>query len=387
MIPRFKAGTALAPNAFAMLICVILCCLSLGCCIGNGATEQEDALLRHRVAQLLMVGFRGTEIDSGHFIARALQHENLGGVILFDYDVVLGERGRNITDPEQLRRLTLALRRFAMTPPLIAVDQEGGRVARLKPTAGFAPTMSHQELGALDDPVATQMRTGILVDDLVAGGINLNLAPVVDLCSNPDNPVIARYGRCFSADPAVVTQQARSYIAAHQAGGVLTALKHFPGHGSSSTDSHAGFVDVSTSWDPEELEPYRELIAAGAADTVMTAHVFNRHLDPQYPATLSRPVITGLLRENLGFSGVVFSDDMQMKAISAHYGVKKAVGLALNAGVDVLVFGNNLTYDEDIVSRIVDIIVELVAEGEVSKAKIDAACERVHRLKQRLSHM
>lgn len=224
------------------------------------------------------------------------------------------------------------------------------------------------------------------MEDLIAGGINLNLAPVIDLCSNPDNPVIAEYGRCFSANPDIVTQQARIFIEAHHTQGVLTALKHFPGHGSSSTDSHAGFVDVSATWRTNELEPYRNLIKAGVVDTVMTAHVFNEHLDSEYPATLSRPVVTGLLREKLGFDAVVFSDDMQMKAITESYSLKEAVGLAFNAGVDVLVFGNNLVYDEDIVSRTVDIIVELVEEGKVPISQIDAACARVRRLKQRLPY-
>lgn len=384
MQANMKIRHGAAQHACTLLFWVVVCCLAAGCCSAKGKLPMDEVELRQRVGQLLMVGFRGTQIDSEHFIAKALQHDNLGGVILFDYDIALKQRQRNISSPEQLHSLTQTLHHFATTPPLIAVDQEGGRIARLKPRAGFAHTISHQVLGKLNDPSATQMWTDILVDDLITGGINLNLAPVVDLCSNPDNPVIAEYGRCFSANPDIVTQQAQAFIEAHHTQGVLTALKHFPGHGSSSTDSHAGFVDVSTTWRADELEPYRNLIKAGVVDTVMTAHVFNKQLDSQYPATLSRPVITGLLREKLGFDAVVFSDDMQMKAITESYNLKEAVGLAFNAGVDVLVFGNNLAYDEDIVPRTVDIIVELVKEGKVPIEIIDAACTRVHNLKQRL---
>jgi beta-N-acetylhexosaminidase len=173
-----------------------------------------------------------------------------------------------------------------------------------------------------------------------------------------------------------------SYIAAHHQQGVLTTLKHFPGHGSSRSDSHLGFTDVSDTWTRNELEPYARIIEAGQADAVMTAHVFNTRLDKQYPATLSSATINGLLRGELGFDGVVISDDMQMAAITAHYGFETAIRKALEAGVDILVFGNNLRYDEEIVPRAIAVIRKLVDTGVVSEARIDQSWQRIMRLKK-----
>lgn len=173
--------------------------------------------------------------------------------------------------------------------------------------------------------IAEDIRQRRLAATLADLGIGLNMAPVVDLCSNPDNPVIAKYERCFSADPNQVSAQAAAYIDAHHQLGVLTTLKHFPGHGSSRSDSHQGFTDITTTWSETELIPYRCLIAGGRVDAIMTAHVFNARLDDCYPATLSKNVITGLLRGELGFDGVVISDDMQMGAIVDHFGFETAI--------------------------------------------------------------
>jgi beta-N-acetylhexosaminidase len=165
---------------------------------------------------------------------------------------------------------------------------------------------------------------------------------------------------------------------------VLTTLKHFPGHGSSRSDSHLGFTDVTDTWSATELEPYARIIAGGQVDAIMTAHVFNARLDAQYPATLSPATINGLLRTKLGFAGVVISDDMQMGAIVDHYGFETAIRKALEAGVDILVFGNNLEYDEEIVPRAIAVISHLVASGVLSEARINQSYQRIMRLKNRL---
>src|SRR5690606_10098573 len=164
---------------------------------------------------------------------------------------------------------------------------------------------------------------------LAEAGINLNLAPVVDVNVNPDNPVIGQLERSFSGDPDVVTEQAKAFIEAHHEHGVLCTLKHFPGHGSSEADSHLGFVDVTNLWSRQELEPFRNLIDAGLADAIMTAHIFNANWDSEHPATLSRAVITGILREELGYDGVVITDDMQMGAIRDFYGFEAAVVMSV----------------------------------------------------------
>jgi beta-N-acetylhexosaminidase len=250
-------------------------------------------------------------------------------------------------------------------------------VARLKEKHGFPATVEAQSLGDRDDPQETRRQAAAIAAVLAKAGINLNFSPVVDLNVNPANPIIGRFRRSFSADPETVSRHARAVIEAQHEHGVAGCLKHFPGHGSSSQDSHLGFTDVSSTWDSLELAPYRDLIGLGLADTVMTAHIFNRRLDLEYPATLSQKTITGLLREELGFAGVVISDDMDMKAISAEYSRETALELALNAGIDILLIANNLVFDESVAARTQEIILGLVTSGRVSETRIEESCQRI----------
>jgi beta-N-acetylhexosaminidase len=230
----------------------------------------------------------------------------------------------------------------------------------------------------------TREEASMMASTLTELGINLNLAPVVDLNTNPDNPVIAAYGRSFSADPDVVTEHALEFIKAHHQQGVLCTLKHFPGHGSSTGDSHRGLVDVTDTWSRTELEPYGNIIEAGQADAIMTAHVFNANLDAERPATLSKPTITGILREELGFDGVVISDDMQMGAIARYYGLETAIEAAIDAGVDVLAFANNSVYVGDIAVRAISLIKRMVADDRISEERIKESSARIQRLKSGL---
>jgi beta-N-acetylhexosaminidase len=289
-----------------------------------------------------------------------------------------------VASPEQLRSLLASLQHAAAIPLLVAVDQEGGQVTRLKPRHGFPATLSARSLGERNDLELTGREADRMAAILAEMGINLNLAPVVDLLSNPDNPVIARLERSFAADPQAVAEQAAAVIAAHHRHGVLCAIKHFPGHGSSRDDSHLGVVDVSATWSERELEPFRLLLGQGLADAVMTAHLYNRRLDPRYPATLSAPTVDGLLRGRLGYQGVVISDDLQMGAIRSAYGWEQTVTAALAAGIDILLIGNNLDYEADIVPRTVALIQQLVADGKVSPQRIAASWRRIQALKARL---
>lgn len=361
------------------VILVLCCSLFFSATAVAAGKSAANESLNHKIGQMLMVGFRGTALNDGHFILRDIRRHHLGGVILFDYDVLTRQPGRNITSPQQLKNLIAVLQQATLTPLLVAVDQEGGRVARLKPEYGFARTVSHAELGRLDDPQATYSASAEIAVTLAELGINVNFAPVVDLCINPDNPVIARLERCFSAQPDEVIYHAREVILAHKTQGVTAVIKHFPGHGSSHSDSHLGFVDVTNSWTERELVPYTKLLETGEVQALMTAHVFNANLDADHPATLSHSTITGLLRGQLGFAGVVFSDDLQMGAINEHYGLEEAVRLALEAGVDILLFGNNLDYDPEIVPRLVNIIRDLVATGVISERRIDESYRRIMR--------
>jgi autotransporter-associated beta strand protein len=214
-------------------------------------------------------------------------------------------------------------------------------------------------------------------------GLNLNLAPVVDLDAHPDNPIIKGKKRSFAADPDVVARHAAEFVRAHRALGVVACAKHFPGHGSAKGDTHLGLVDVTATWHERELVPFRRLIEAGLCDMIMSAHVFNAKLDSQRPATLSKKVITGMLREQLGFNGVITSDDMEMKAISSQYGLENSVPAAIEAGIDVLCFGNNLSYDVDIAPKAIAIIERAVKSGRISEARITESYERVLALKRK----
>ena len=347
----------------------------------KGATSAN---LDVKIGQMLMVGFRGLEVDNEHFIVQDIRKRHLGGVVLFDYDVPTQQPVRNIESPSQVKALIASLKSASATPLLVAIDQEGGIVARLKERHGFPPTVSHYHLGEFNDHETTHKQATLVAKTLADLGINLNLAPVVDLCANPDNPIIAKYERCFSAEPLVVTDHALQFIQAHHEQKVLCALKHFPGHGSSRADSHLGLTDVTNTWSRVEMDPYVRIIKAGQADAIMTAHVFNANLDNQYPATLSEVTITGILRDELNYDGVVISDDLQMGAIVNHYGFETAIQKAIEAGVDILAFANNSVYEEDAAGRAIKVISELVQAGTISEARIDESYRRIQRLKRRL---
>lgn len=343
--------------------------------------------LREKIGQLLLVGFRGCMPADCADIGRALREHHVGSVILFDQEMAggtidSGPRRRNIESPAQVRALIAHLQAQATVPLLVSIDQEGGRVNRLKPAYGFPPSISHEELGHLDQPAETYRHAAGIAQNLATLGFNLNLAPVVDLDAHPDNPIIKGKGRTFSSDPETVARHAAEFVRAHRAHGVLTCAKHFPGHGSAAGDTHLGLVDVTATWHEQELIPFERLIAAGLCDVIMSAHVFNRRLDPAHPATLSRAVQTGLLRERLGFTGVLASDDMEMKAISSHYGLENSIPLAIEAGIDVLCFGNNLSYDPDIAAKAAGIIVRAVESGRLTEARLDVSYQRVLALKR-----
>ena len=341
--------------------------------------------LRRRIGQLLLIGFRGLEIDSHSSIARDLSERNLGGVILFDEDLSdRSTKSRNIQSPTQVRELVRSLQRFAATPPFVAIDQEGGKVNRLKPDYGFPSTVSHADLGALDNPEKTFAAADSMAATLRDLGINLNLAPVVDLDANPNNPIIAAKRRSFSREPSVVARHAIEFCRAHRQRGVFSCAKHFPGHGSARGDTHLGLVDVTETWNEPELIPFQHLVQQGQCDLVMTAHVLHRRLDPEWPATMSHRVVTGLLRQKLGFDGVVISDDLQMKAISENYPFTTVLEKTINAGVDLLCFGNNSFFDADIAQTAIETIAGLVRDGRIAKSRVEQSFDRIERLKAKL---
>ena len=340
--------------------------------------------LEDAVGQMLLIGFRGETLDDE--TTALLEEIAPGGVILFDYDGPSGgEQVRNIVSPDQLKALTASLQDASELPLLIAIDAEGGFVNRLKEAYGFEVQLpSHLTLGA-GTPSDTESLAGASARQLSDLGINWNLAPVVDVNVFPESPAIGYWERSFSDDPDAVADHAAAFAAAHHDQGVVSTLKHFPGHGSAVGDTHLGVTDVTETFIREdELAPYRTLIDDGYNDVVMTAHVVNRNLDPSArPATLSRSIITDLLRGELGFAGVILSDDMQMGAILEQYSLETAAIEAIKAGVDVILIANQNTYDIDHVRRVKAAIIAAVERGEISRQRIDESVERILALKRR----
>jgi len=340
--------------------------------------------LEKRVGQMLMVGFYGTSAPANSQICRDIKKYNLGAVILFDYNPVNKKKPKNISSKSQLKKLTSQLQACSADGKLlIAVDQEGGRVQRLKRKYGFYGKFPKASDVIKMDQSKIKSTYTKMSAELKSVGINYDLAPVVDLDINMKNHVIHGLGRSFGKDPKVVAQYASTFIDAMHSNGVLTSIKHFPGHGSSVGDTHKGFVDVTNLWKEVELEPYRLL--KDKADTVMVAHVFNKKLDDKYPASLSFKTITKMLRWKLGYHGVVITDDLQMGAISKKYGLENTLKLAINAGDDILLIGNQMDPKKVKSTKVlVDTIMRLVKSGEVKTESIDKAYKRIQKLKENL---
>ncbi len=340
-------------------------------------------MLEKMLGQFLMLGFEGCFIDESHSIINDIVESNIGGVILFSHNVN-GSR-QNIESPDQLIELTTKLQNCAPTPLLISVDQEGGQVCRLKEADGFPATFSAGALGRLNDVDRTRQQARQQAEILSDCGINFNLAPVVDLNINSANPIIGKYDRSFSADCGIVVKHGSVFIEEHHKKNIACCLKHFPGHGSSGTDSHLNFVDITKTWREDELQPYVDLFQAGFGDAIMTAHVIQKKLDPAgVPATVSSVLIQKILRQKLGFQGVTLSDDLQMKAISKLCGFKDAVQAAILAGVDIIIIGNNLLRQQDCAANAVMAIKELLDNGKISPVELEKRLDRISLLKGKI---
>lgn len=336
--------------------------------------------LRTKLGQMVMVTVTGDSLEessaSMDTLKRDLSENLVGGIIMFTWS-------GNLKSPEQIAHFTGELQKQAAVPLLLAIDQEGGSVARLSASNGFAATPSAYDLGTvLNQEGATRANAATMAGWFAQTGLTMNLAPVVDLNVDPASPAIGALKRSFSADPAVVVQHAGWFIDEFHKQGILTAVKHFPGHGSASSDSHLGFTEITTTWSSAELQPYTQLMAARAVDAVMTGHLYNATIDSLYPATLSHATLTGLLRNQLGYSGVVISDEMSMKAISSYYGLDEAMVLAVKAGVDVLLYNRNRdTSGNSLARRVVDVLERSVRNGDIPESRIDESYARIMALK------
>jgi beta-N-acetylhexosaminidase len=324
--------------------------------------------VRHQIGRLLVAGFNGQQIPPE---LRSLAREfGLGGVILF---------ARNIAEPAQVGELSFAAARLdPELPAWVSVDQEGGRVARLKAPFTEWPPMA--TLGRSGDVGLAGRFARALASELRAVGITLDYAPVLDVLTNPKNPVIGDRALAETAERAA--ELGAAIVQSLQAEGVAACGKHFPGHGDTSTDSHLELPLVEHPPDrlrALEFVPFKAAIAAGVA-TIMTAHVLVPSLDEERPATLSRRIVSGVLREELAFDGVIFSDDLEMKAIAAERSVPAAAVLAIEAGCDgLLVCGS----DHDLQARTLEALIHAVEDQRLPFKRVEDALRRQQRAKER----
>ncbi len=340
--------------------------------------QQRDSL-DIKIGQMILIGFPKAAVDQQ--VLREVREGKVGSIIIFEKNIPAKNSFA------ELKKIVWTYQQAAPIPLLVSIDQEGGRVNRLKDKYGFPRSITAEAMGKANSLDSVRFYAEATASTLAGLGINVNFAPVVDLAANPSNPVIVRTGRAFSNNQDSVAILAKEFIIQHRKYGVLTALKHFPGHGSSIADTHLGMADVTQTWNERELHPYEKLISEGYADAVMSAHIVNRNLDKAgRPGTLSSDILNGILRERLNFHGLVFSDDMQMHAITKHYGLEEAIKLAINAGIDIMTFSNNISGSEErTVDKVHGIIKKLVASGAVPKERIDESFGRIMRVKNQLT--
>jgi beta-N-acetylhexosaminidase len=330
----------------------------------NTLAPGTDTLTRDALT-VLQPGFTGTSAPD--WLLRRLG-EGLASVGLF---------GRNIATAEQLAALTAQLR-AEREDVLVAIDEEGGDVTRLEVRTGSSFPGNHA-LGAVDDTALTRAVAHELGRRLAECGVNLNWAPSADVNANPDNPVIGV--RSFGSDTDLVARHTAAYVEGLQAAGVAACTKHFPGHGDTGVDSHHDLPTIDAGLDllhARDLAPFRAAIAAGS-QAVMSAHIVVPALDPERPATLSRRILTGLLREELGYDGLIVTDGMEMQAISATYGIERGSVLAIAAGADAICVGGGLA-DDGTVLRLRDALVAAVRSGDLAEERLADAAARVRSL-------
>ena len=339
--------------------------------------------IKRLIGQLIIAGFRGKTIESATNIKQYIEDYNLGGIILYDQDIAVGGDGtRNIESPNQVRKLIAHLQNLSKNSLIVAIDQEGGEVNRLRSVYGFDDTPAWKNIGTLQNELITKQFSQSIASTLSNLGINLNFAPVLDLDYGRKTS-IGQSARSISKNPKIVIKHSKIFIQEHQSEKIMTCGKHFPGLGSASGDTHEGFTDISDSWSVKDLIPFDEMIQSDDLDMVMVSHAFNTELDSKYPSSLSKRIINDMLRNDLGFTGPVICDDPSMRAISDHYDLHDTFELMLNAGIDLFCLGNNLIYDPDYIPRSIDVICDLVKSGKITEKRIMESIDRINAIKER----
>ncbi|MGI5823353.1 MAG: beta-N-acetylhexosaminidase [Dethiobacteria bacterium] len=333
------------------------------------ARVLQEMTLEEKIGQMVIIGFGGPEIDD--HVESMIREHRVGGLILF---------GRNIADKNQLTGLITGLQAINQDnrlPLFIAVDEEGGRISRLPQGSPRLP--ANKTLGEQNDPeysFTVGQETGA---ELAAFGFNMNFAPVLDIFSNPQNEVIG--DRSFGNNPEIVSRLGLAVMKGLQSKNIISVVKHFPGHGDTHVDSHAGLPVVEYDrkrLDSFEFVPFKEAIAGGA-EAIMTAHIMYSEIDPGKPATMSREILTGILRHDLGFGGLIITDDLEMGAIVENYALEEAALAAVLAGADILLVCHSSGYQERVLGR----LKAAVQSGELTRERVDESVARIIELKQK----
>lgn len=353
--------------------------------VGSGAAVAEAACgqqgtdpLSADVAEMLMLSFNGrtTVSVSAQMLAAHLAAGRVGGVVFAK---------SNVGSRQDVIELVQLFSTSARSVPLIAIDHEGGAVQRLDEKQGFTPlprALVVAQTLSLDQARSLYARAA---SELAAGGFNLNLAPVVDL-HDPANPPIGHFGRAFASDPATVAAYAEAFIDGFSSANILCAPKHFPGHGHSRGDSHFELPDITSSWSEQELNPYEGLIADGRAKIIMGGHLRLATIEKEpVPTTLSYAVTHGLLREKLGFRGVIMTDSLDMDAVLGILSRRDAVIKAISAGNDILMIKNVGLFDPYLPQNVVAWVRDAIERGALHERDIADAAERVRKVKQEIA--
>jgi len=355
------------------------------CCIVAPlwSSQESSSDLMKQIGSKIIIGFHGTssaDPEVQQIIAYA-QKGLIGGVVLFSY---------NIVSKEQLKELLSALRAAAPYRLRICIDQEGGRVQRLRARHGGTDYLSPLEVAQSLTVEQAQAYYGVIARELKEVGITCNLGPVVDLHTSEaglePNPVIGGLKRSFDSDVKQVVSYAEAFIKAHEQEGMNTCLKHYPGHGLATADTHKGLVDITYTHEWSERAPYVNLIKRGYEGMVMPAHLIHRAVDEKYPATLSQKILSQWLRKEDGFQGVIISDDFHMGAIQRDYGLEEVIIHSINAGIDLLLFSNNpaanqteILFEPDprLPEKIITIVLHALEKGRIAQETLDMSSQRL----------
>ncbi|KPL60447.1 beta-N-acetylhexosaminidase [Rossellomorea vietnamensis] len=357
-----------------MILVLILSYFAINPIGGKNREADSQSLifnmsLEEKIGQMLIAGVNGTQMDEP--TKDLIQKHKVGGFIFFS---------DHLKGPEQTVRFVNQVKEANADNPLpllLSVDQEGGNVTRLP--GGLVNFPTNQQIGDANDPDVSYEVGTLLGKELKEFGFNLNFAPVLDVNSNPDNPIIG--DRSFSPDPDIVSELGIQTMKGIQSQNILSSIKHFPGHGDTSVDSHLALPVVNKSLqelDSLELIPFKRAINDGA-DLVMVAHILLPQLDDTYPSSLSKAIVTDLLREKLNYKGVVITDDMTMKAVADNYGMGEAAVQSVKAGSDLIL----IAHDAQKAVTAMEALKSAVKNGEISEKRIDESVKRIIHLKQK----